>query len=237
MAILDRVPAKILAARLIASVDPALAQAFGLGQQHQSVAVFTCDFDDVGYVACDEATKMAAVDVVYAASFYAGSTHGSGPFSGEFMGVLAASTPADALAGLRAAQDCMRGGVAFQHAADDGPLFFAQVITSLGTYLSAEAGVEVGSSLAYLIAPPLEATFALDAALKAAPVRMVKHVPPPSPTNFSGGMLAGPQAACQAACEAFTQAVLAVAAAPLGELDEGLQTGYALPRHARGGRS
>ncbi|MFQ8738598.1 MAG: hypothetical protein ACLSAH_23485 [Bilophila wadsworthia] len=39
--------------------------------------------------------------------------------------------------------------------------------------------------------------------------------PPPSETNFSGGWLAGDQAACQAACQAFTEAVLGVAAGPL----------------------
>ena len=78
-----------------------------------------------------------------------------------------------------------------------------------------------GSSLAYLIAPPLEATFGLDAALKAAEVRLVRHVPPPSPTNFAGGWLSGSQAACQAACEAFAQAVLHVAADPLGPLNPG----------------
>jgi len=66
-----------------------------------------------------------------------------------------------------------------------------------------------------LIAPPIEATFALDAAVKAAEVEMRLWWKPPSETNFSGGLLAGSQSACRAACQAFQDAVLDVARSPL----------------------
>jgi len=69
--------------------------------------------------------------------------------------------------------------------------------------------------MAYLIAPPLEATVGLDAALKAADVEMKVYYGPPTETNFAGGLLTGEQAACRAACEAFAQAVCDVAGAPL----------------------
>ena len=69
--------------------------------------------------------------------------------------------------------------------------------------------------MAYLIAPPLEATVGLDAALKAADVEMKVYYGPPTETNFAGGLLVGQQAACRAACEAFAEAVTSVAAAPL----------------------
>lgn len=219
MAILDRASASVLAARLIASVDVGLMRQFSLEERHTSLALFTCDFDDVGYVACDEATKMAAVDVVYASSFYAGAAHASGPYAGEFIGVLAAENPADAMAGLCAATDAVRHGASFKFADQEGRiLFFAECISSVGCYLSREGDVPQGSALAYVIAPPLEATLGLDAALKAAAVTLVKHFPPPSPTNFSGGWLAGSQAACQAAVDAFTLSVLDVARDPLGSL-------------------
>ena len=72
------------------------------------------------------------------------------------------------------------------------------------------------STLAYLIAPPLESMYAMDAALKAADVKLCKLYPPPSPTNFGGGLLTGTQSACHAACEAFAAAVSAVAQEPKG---------------------
>jgi len=59
----------------------------------RSLAVMTCDQDDALYAALDPATKMAAVEVVYARSLYAGSAHASGPLWGEVLAVLAADEP------------------------------------------------------------------------------------------------------------------------------------------------
>jgi ethanolamine utilization microcompartment shell protein EutL len=69
-------------------------------------------------------------------------------------------------------------------------------------------------AIAYLIAPPLEGMYAMDAALKAADVKLCKLYTPPSETNFGGGLLSGTQSACQAACAAFAAAVSEVAATP-----------------------
>ena len=212
---MERIPAVVLATRVIASVDAGLAAAFKLTPQQTAIAMLTTDCDDVGYIAVDEATKKANVEVVYAASFYAGAAHASGPFSGEFIGILASDNPADAAAGLAAAVDFTQNDAAFEKAGTNGPAFLAHLVSSCGTYLAAAGGIPVGTALAYLIAPPLEATFGLDAALKAVDVKLIKHFPPPSETNFSGGWLAGSQAACQAACDAFREAVVSVAAAPI----------------------
>lgn len=73
------------------------------------------------------------------------------------------------------------------------------------------AGIREGEPLAYLIAPPLEAVYGLDAALKAADVRMKVFFGPPSETNFGGGLLTGSQSACKAAAAAFSEAVVSVA--------------------------
>ena len=81
--------------------------------------------------------------------------------------------------------------------------------------LAKEAGIRPGSALAYLIAPPLEAMYAMDAALKAADVKLCKLYAPPSETNFGGGLLSGTQSACEAACGAFAEAVKEVAARPV----------------------
>lgn len=214
-AMLERIPATALATRVIASVDAGLAEALGLASHQTAIAMLTTDCDDVGYIAVDEATKKANVEVVYAASFYGGAAHASGPFSGEFIGIMASDNPADAAAGLRAAVEFTQNDAAFEKAAPGGPAFLAHLVSSCGTYLAAAGGIPVGTALAYLIAPPLEATFGLDAALKAADVKLIKHFPPPSETNFSGGWLSGSQAACQAACDAFRDAVVSVAVNPM----------------------
>jgi ethanolamine utilization protein EutL len=215
MAVLDPVRPTILAARVIDRVDRGFAERFDLRADQRSLALVTCDIDDCLYVSLDEATKKADVEVVYARSFYAGSAHASGPLSGEIIGVLAAPDPAEARAGLEACVAYAETKAYFEAATDDGSLaFFAHPISRTGTYLAKEADVSVGTPLAYLIAPPLEATVALDRALKTADVRMAVWFAPPSETNFSGGFLVGDQSAVVAACQAFRDGVLEVARAP-----------------------
>jgi ethanolamine utilization protein EutL len=215
MAVLDPIRPTILATRLIENVDRAYATRFGLGPTQRSLALVTCDIDDCLYVSLDEATKKADVEVVYARSFYAGSAHASGPLSGEIIGVLAAPDPAEARAGLEACVAYAERVAYFESATDDGSLaFFAHPIARTGTYLSKEAEVPVGTPLAYLIAPPLEATYALDRVVKTADVELKVWFAPPSETNFSGGLLAGDQSAVVAACHAFRDAVLEVARSP-----------------------
>jgi ethanolamine utilization protein EutL len=88
------------------------------------------------------------------------------------------------------------------------------VISSLGEYLSREAGLPAGAAMAYLVAPPLEATLGLDAALKAADVRAVRITPPPTEINFACAWLTGSLYACEAAATAYAAAVVDVALAP-----------------------
>ncbi len=54
----------------------------------------------------------------------------------------------------------------------------------------------------------------MDAALKAAEVRVVSYTPPPSETNYMGVMLTGDQPGCKAAALAFQEMVLEVARKP-----------------------
>ena len=216
MAVLDPIKPTILSARIIPNVHPDFAAKLELRPDQRSLALVTCDIDDSLYVALDEATKKAEVEVVYARSFYAGSAHASGPLSGEIIGIMAAGDPAEARAGLDACIAYAEESAWFYAADEAGDLaFFAHTLSRTGSYLSKEADVTEGTPLAYLIAPPIEATYALDAAVKAADVTMQVWFNPPSETNFSGALLSGTQSACRAACMAFQDAVLDVARDPV----------------------
>lgn len=216
MAVLDPVIPKVLATRIIPRVDPALAAAYGFdGDALPSAGLITCDLDDALYTALDEATKQAPVQVVFARSLYAGSGHASGPTSGEILGVLAGADPDDVERGMGACVTCLEQEAHFYLADEAGKLaFFPHVISSLGHYLSKEAGLEPGDAMAYLIATPLEAVYGLDAALKAADVRLVKNFPPPTETNYAGAFLHGDLPACEAAAQAFAASVVDIAAQP-----------------------
>ena len=212
----DRIPAHVLSVRIIPRADAALLKALSVEAPHISLGILTSDCDDVSYTALDEATKKAEVRVVYARSMYAGAGNASTALAGEFIGILSGPDPMAVRSGLDAAVEFIEHGASFKSANEEGSVvFYAHCISRTGSYLSAQAGVPRGTPMAYLIAPPLEATMGLDAALKAADVEMKVYYGPPSETNFAGGLLTGEQAACQAACEAFARAVRAVADAPI----------------------
>jgi ethanolamine utilization protein EutL len=207
---------RVLAVRTIPNVAGALADALGLSDEHAAVGFLTVDQDDPTYVAIDEATKKAAVEVVYARSFYGGARYASGPTSGETLAVLAGEVIGEVEAGLDAALSHLESRVTYRSADGDGRRpYFAHLIARTGTYLSARVGVEPGSAIGYLKATPLEATYALDQALKSATVEMVEWMGPPTPTNMAGALVTGTEADCRAACEAFEQAVLAVHREPV----------------------
>lgn len=216
MAQLDPITANVLAVRLISSVDEGFAKHINMPENHKSLGLLTCDIDDACYVAIDEATKMAEVEVLYAKSFYAGAAHSSGKLSGEIIAMLSGPTPGEVEAGLNAAIDYIKTDAIWFSANEENTItFFPHLISRTGTYLSKVAGINPGDSLAYLIAPPLEANYAIDLALKRANVEIKTWFAPPSETNFSGALLTGSQAACKAACDAFQEAVLEVASLPI----------------------
>ena len=205
------IPVKILAVRYLANASPALCQALGVPKGYPSLGMLTTDCDDATYIALDAATKAAEVKVCYARSFYAGAANASTPNAGEVIGILAGRTPGDARSGMEAALAALNR-IGFEDVG--GVPCLAHTVSSVGSFLASEAGIRVGSALAYLIAPPLEAMYGMDAALKAAEVKLCKLYAPPSETNFGGGLLCGTQSACAAACSAFRERVAEVASRP-----------------------
>ena len=206
------IPVKILAVRYLANASPALCRGLGAPEGYPALAMLTTDCDDATYIALDEATKAAEVEVAYGRSFYAGAANTSTPNAGEVIGILAGRTPGAVRSGMEAALGALQR-LGFEER--NGVPFLAHTVSSAGSFLAKEAGVRPGSALAYLIAPPLEGMYALDAALKAADVKLCKLYTPPSETNFGGGLLSGTQSACDAACAAFAEAVAEVAARPV----------------------
>jgi ethanolamine utilization protein EutL len=214
--LLEPIVPTILSVRYIPGAAREVLLSYGADpERHTSLGLITCDQDDSTYVALDEATKHAGVDVVFAKSFYAGAGHASGPLSGEILGVIAGPDPEEVASGMKALVRCLEHDACFYGANDDASIaVFPHVIASLGHYLSAEAGLKAGDAMAYLVAPPMEATVALDAALKAADVDCAKVFTPPTETNFAAAWLSGDQHQCEAAAEAYAAAVVEVAAFP-----------------------
>ncbi len=212
----DPIRASILSIKIISNVDPNMAKSLELKPHQKSIGMVTTDIDDISYTALDEATKKADVEVVYAKSFYGGAANANTKLAGEFIGIIAGPDPAEVRSGINAIQEFLETDACFFSANDEDSIcYYAYTISRSGSYLSKVANIPEGESIAYLIAPPMEAMYGLDAALKAADVEMAAFYGPPSETNFGGGLLTGSQSACKAACEAFKNAVLYVAENPL----------------------
>ena len=203
------IPVKVLAVRYLSSVPEALRKA--LGTEEACLGLLTTDCDDATYIALDQATKDAQVQVTYGRSFYAGAGNASTPYAGEVLGILAGPTPGAVRSGMESALSELER-VGFEDV--NGVPCLAHTVSRCGSFLSKEAGVPEGTPLAYLIAPPLESMYGLDAELKAADVMLCKLYEPPTETNFGGGLLTGTQSACAAACAAFREAVAEVARHP-----------------------
>ena len=206
------IPVKVLAVRYLANASPALCQALGVPEGYPSLGMLTTDCDDATYIALDAATKAADVAVAYGRSFYAGAANASTPHAGEVIGILAGQTPGAVRSGMESALSFLER-IGFSET--NKVPYLAHTVASAGSFLASEAGVKPGTALAYLIAPPLEGMYAMDAALKAANVKLCKLYNPPSETNFGGGLLSGTQSACQAACAAFAEAIKEVAERPV----------------------
>ena len=201
----------VLAVRYLANASSFLCKALGAPKGYPALAMLTTDSDDPTYIALDEATKAADVKVCYGRSFYAGAANASTPNAGEVIGILAGVTPGAVKSGMEAALSALER-VGFEETG--GIPYLAYTVSRSGSFLAKEAGVSEGTPLAYLIAPPLESMYAMDAALKAADVKLCKLYNPPSETNFGGGLLSGTRSACEAACQAFGAAVAEVAQNP-----------------------
>ena len=217
---LDLPPLKprALAVRAIPDAAPDLSRVLDLPADRRALGIVTATSDDALFTALDQGTKASPAEVVCTKSFYAGAGHASGPLSGECIGIYAARDPAEIDAALAACLDYLENeawfyGIGLAGAAEPVAIY-PHVVASVGRHLSALAGVPVGRPLAYLIAPPLESIVGLDAACKAARVRVTKWFGPPTETNFGGAYLAGDLPACQAAARAFADAILDVCRTP-----------------------
>ena len=143
----QRLGANVLSVQIIPNVDAGLATQLGLTSAQRSLGIITADCDDVTYVALDEATKTAEVDVVYAKSFYGGAGNASTKLAGEVIGILAGPSPAEITSGLETAVHVITEEASFISANEDGSIpYFAHVISRSGRFLSKSAEIN-GSTL------------------------------------------------------------------------------------------
>lgn len=212
----DRIKTYVLSQKLIPNVDKDMFKELKLPDDHRSIGIFTADNDDAAYIAMDDATKKANIQVAYVESTYGGGSCAWSKYGGEVIGIISGPTPDEVRCGLKYIKEFIETKSSLYSVnEDDSVVYYAYNISRIGKYYANSLGLKEGSSLAYLASAPLESMYALDVALKAADVHVAEFWGPPTVTNCGGALLTGSQSACKAAVDAFANAVAFAVDQPL----------------------
>ncbi|MPM17899.1 Ethanolamine utilization protein EutL [bioreactor metagenome] len=209
----DKIYAKMLSCYTIARVTDALAKALELREDQKSICIFTANLDDFIYIAGDDTTKKADVELVYVKSMWAGGGNATSLLQGEGIGILAGPDIAQVRAAAEALRDFENSHILYGTSCneDDSICYLTYCISSVGSYFSKAFNIPLGASLSWNGAPPVESVFATDAALKASNAKLVLFMGPPTETNWGAALLTGTQADCVTANAAWGRAVQQVA--------------------------
>ena len=198
------VKTQVLSQKIIAHVSPELAKIYHVPEGHQSLGFFTCDNDDVAYLAVDDATKKAQIKVLHAETFYGGQLCSWSRYGGSVFVLFSGPKVTDVKSGLNYVNDYVEHHSAlYNFDGDDGTAFYAVCAPRVGKYYQELYGIPEGMSYAYLVGGPIETNYALDKALKSSDTRIANYWYPPSHANSSGAVLYGTESACQSAVRAF----------------------------------
>lgn len=201
---LVRVKPRVLSQKLIANVNSELARIYNIPEDHQSIGFFSCDNDDVAYLAADDATKKANIKVIHAETFYGGEICSWSKYGGSVFVLISGPKVTDVKSGLAYINDFVENRSAlFNYDHDTGTSFYAQCIPRVGKYYQEKFNIPEGMAYTYLVGGPIETNYALDKALKASDTKIANYWYPPSHANSSGAILYGTESACQAATRAF----------------------------------
>lgn len=213
----DKIYPEILSLVLIPQVTDAMRKDLNLSDLHTSCAIITATIDDFIFIALDEATKKADVEVTYTGSFYGGNPNASSKLQGEGIGIFAGKTVSSVQAAIETIKEFSQSRQVYAVSCndDDSIAYLTYTVARVGSYFSQTMDIPQGCAMAYLVGPPIESIYATDAAAKASDAKLVKFYTPPTETNCSGAIFTGSQADCQVCCEAFGEAVQEIADQPI----------------------
>ena len=203
-----RVQSKVTMQKVVPHVTDRYRKLWEIPETHRSVGFIACDNEDVMWLALDDATKKAKIEIVHAETVYGGVDYSWSRYGGEITAVLSGENVSDVQNGLRYTKEYIENKAAIYMLDEEGTLgYYADWIPRAGHYYQKKLGIAEGTSLAYLVSTPVESTYALDKALKASQTKIAEMFYPPTRVNTGGGVLVGTESACRAAVQAFAEAV------------------------------
>lgn len=211
----DQVHGKLVANRLLTDVEDIMLEAYNLPEGYVDIGLFETEFEGIGYVAADDATKKANVEVVSIHSTHGGSGLGKSN-DGHVFGIISGPMVSDVERGLRYVRNYIENeaGV-YSISEDDSVLIYAEYVSRIGKYFAKALDLKEGSSIAYLVAPSMYGVIGVDEALTLANVEVVKYWGDPTASNLCGAIVTGTQSQCQMAVEGFKNAIFDCAEEPI----------------------
>ncbi len=203
-----RIDTHVVMEKIVPRITKEYRKLYPIPENHQSLAIFSADCEDVMWLAVDDATKKAKIKVIQIETVYGGVAHSRSTFGGEITAIISGETVSDVKSGLRYAREYIETKSGNYHLNEEGTLgYYVDCVPHIGKYYQETLGLAEGTSIAYLVSAPIESTYGLDRALKAGDVKIAELFETPSRVNTGGAILYGTESACRAALESFIEAV------------------------------
>ena len=162
MKIIRRQP-RIVSQKILANVSENFARAFRLPEGHRNVGFFSTDNDDIAYIAADDATKKARIQVQTSVTYYGGSMFSEYDYTGTVFILFSSEHIQDVKSAMGYIRDFVDNySELYCFDGDRGTGFYAQTIARAGSFFRDWANVPEGQAYAYLVGAPVETNLALD---------------------------------------------------------------------------
>ena len=193
-----RIDAHVVMEKLVPRITEEYRKIYDIPENHESMAIFSADCEDVMWLAVDDATKKAKIKVIQIETVY----------GGEITAIISGEKVADVKSGLQYAKDYIENKSGNYSLNEEGTLgYYVDYVPRIGKYYQESLGLSEGTSIAYLVSAPVESMYGLDKALKAADVKIAELSEIPSRVNTGGAIVYGTESACRSAVEAFAEGV------------------------------
>ena len=203
-----RVASHVTMQKVIPQVDDRYRELWNIPEDHESVGLIACDIEDVMEFALDNASLNAPIKVLHVETVYGGVDYSWSRFGGEITAVISGPKVEDVRSGLSYTKEYIERKCGAYIIDDDESLgYYVDCLARIGRFNQERYGLPEGTSLALLVASPVEAAYGLDKALKASDTKVIEISDFPSRVNTGGAVLYGSEASCKSAVQAFAEAV------------------------------
>ena len=136
-----RVQSKVTMQKVVPHVTDRYRKLWEIPETHRSVGFIACDNEDVMWLALDDATKKAKIEIVHAETVYGGVDYSWSRYGGEITAVLSGENVSDVQNGLRYTKEYIENKAAIYMLDEEGTLgYYADWIPRAGRYYQKKLG-------------------------------------------------------------------------------------------------